>query len=105
MRRTHDFLTVGAPHPLQIATVAALNLPESYYRNLASMYQKKREFFVRGLQEIGFDCSPPRGAYYVMANFGRFPLGEDRAWAMPLGERQRGAAVPGGSLSGDRTDG
>ena len=105
MRRTHDFLTVGAPHPLQIATVAALNLPESYYRNLASMYQKKRDFFVRGLQEIGFDCSPPRGAYYVMANFGRFPFDDDRACAMHLVERQRVAVVPGGSFYGDPKDG
>jgi len=105
MRRTHDFLTVGAPHPLQIATVAALNLPESYYRNLASMYQKKRDFFVRGLQEIGFDCRPPRGAYYVMANFGRFPFDDDLSCAMHLVERQRVAVVPGGSFYGDPKDG
>jgi len=105
MRRTHDFLTVGAPHPLQIATVAALNLPESYYRNLASMYQKKRDFFVRGLQEIGFDCSPPRGAYYVMANFGRFPFDDDLSCAMHLVERERVAVVPGGSFYGDPKDG
>ena len=105
MRRTHDFLTVGAPHPLQIATVAALNLPESYYRNLASMYQKKRDFFVRGLQEIGFDCRPPRGAYYVMANFGRFPFDDDLSCAMHLVERQRVAVVPGGSFYGNPKDG
>jgi aminotransferase len=105
MRRTHDFLTVGAPHPLQIATVAALDLPESYYRNLASMYQKKRDFFVRGLQEIGLDCHFPVGAYYVMAKFGRFPFDDDRAFAMHLVERQRVAAVPGGSFYGDPKDG
>ena len=69
------------------------------------MYQKKRDFFVRGLQEIGFDCSPPRGAYYVMANFGRFPFDDDRACAMHLVERQRVAVVPGGSFYGDPKDG
>src|SRR2546426_1775911 len=105
MRRTHDFLTVGAPHPLQIATVAALNRPESYYRNLASMYQKKRDFFVPGLQETGLDCRPPGGAYYVMADFSRFPFADDRAFAMHLVERRRVAVVPGGSFYANPKDG
>src|SRR2546422_2549978 len=105
MRRTPDFLTVGAPHPCQIATVAAPDLPQPYVGNLASMYQKKRDFFARGLQEIGFDCRPPRGAYYVMANFGRFPFDDDLSCAMHLVERQRVAVVPGGSFYGDPEDG
>jgi len=105
MRRTHDFLTVGAPHPLQIAAAAALALPESYYQHLASMYQQKRDDFVRGLQKAGLDCRPPRGAYYVMANFGRFPFDDDWAFAMHLVERLRVAVVPGGSFYGDPKDG
>jgi aminotransferase len=105
MRRTHDFLTVGAPHPLQIAAAAALALPESYYRDLAVMYQKKRDLFVRGLQDAGLDCRPPRGAYYVMANFGRFPFEDDWSFAMHLVERLRVAVVPGGSFFGDAKEG
>ena len=31
IRRAHDFITVGAPHPLQEAAVTALELPDSYY--------------------------------------------------------------------------
>ena len=105
MRRTHDFLTVGAPHPLQIAAAVALGLPEAYYRDLASMYQKKRDLFVRGLQDAGLDCHPPKGAYYVMANFGRFPFEDDWSFAMHLVERLRVAVVPGGSFYGDPKDG
>jgi aspartate/methionine/tyrosine aminotransferase len=105
MRRTHDFLTVGAPHPLQMAGVAALGLPESYYRDLASMYEKKRDFFVAGLQAAGLDCRPPRGAYYVMANFDRFPFSDDWAFAMHLVERVGVAVVPGGSFYGVPKDG
>ena len=105
MRRTHDFLTVGAPHPLQIAAAVALGLPESYYRDLATMYQKKRDLFVRGLQDAGLDCHPPKGAYYVMANFGRFPFEDDWSFAMHLVERLRVAVVPGGSFYGDPKDG
>ncbi|HYY47682.1 MAG TPA: aminotransferase class I/II-fold pyridoxal phosphate-dependent enzyme [Thermoplasmata archaeon] len=105
MRRTHDFLTVGAPHPLQIAAAAALDLPESYYRELARMYQAKRDGFVRGLQEAGLDCRPPRGAYYVMTDFSRFPFPDDWSFAMHLVERCGVAVVPGSSFYGDPGDG
>ena len=105
MRRTHDFLTVGAPHPLQIAAVAALGLPDAYYRNLASMYQQKRDVFIRGLQEVGLDCAAPRGAYYVMAKFGHFPFDDDWAFVMHLVEHQRVAVVPGSSFYGDPNEG
>jgi len=105
MRRTHDFLTVGAPHPLQIAAVAALDLPEAYYRDLARTYEGRRDAFVRGLREAGLDCRPPGGAYYVMADFGRFPFADDWAFAMYLVERLRVAVVPGSSFYGDPHDG
>ncbi|MGH3054813.1 MAG: pyridoxal phosphate-dependent aminotransferase, partial [Gaiellaceae bacterium] len=32
IRKMHDFLTVGAPHPLQCAGVQALRLPDAYYQ-------------------------------------------------------------------------
>jgi aspartate/methionine/tyrosine aminotransferase len=105
MRRTHDFLTVGAPHPLQIAAAAALNLPESYYRELAKMYQAKRDVFVRGLQAAGLGCRSPGGAYYVMTDFERFRFDDDWAFAIHLVERLRVAVVPGSSFYGDPKDG
>lgn len=105
MRRTHDFLTVGAPHPLQIAAVAALGLPESYYRDLARTYQSRRDMFVRGLKEAGLECRSPEGAYYIMAKFDRFPFADDWAFAMYLVERLRVAVVPGSSFYGNPQDG
>src|SRR5207244_629603 len=105
MRRTHDFLTVGAPHPLQIAAVAALGLPQSYYTELARSYQAKRDVFVQGLRDAGLDCRPPGGAYYVMADFERFPFEDDWAFAMYLVERLRVAVVPASSFYGDPVDG
>ncbi|HEY7587421.1 MAG TPA: aminotransferase class I/II-fold pyridoxal phosphate-dependent enzyme [Thermoplasmata archaeon] len=105
MRRTHDFLTVGAPHPLQIAAVKALALPRSYYEELARSYQKKRDRFVRGLQSLGFGCRAPGGAYYVMADFSTFNFDDDWAFAMYLVERLRVATVPGSSFYGWPDDG
>ena len=34
IRKAHDFLTVGAPHPLQMAGVKALEMPASYFDHL-----------------------------------------------------------------------
>ena len=100
MRRTHDFLTVGAPHPLQIAAVAALHLPPSYYRGLAASYQGKRDVFVQALQSLGLGCRVPGGAYYVMADISPFPFPDDWGFAMYLVERLRVAVVPGSSFYG-----
>ncbi len=105
MRRIHDFLTVGAPHPLQIGAAAALALPESYYAELARMYRAKRDRFVGGLRAVGLDCREPGGAYYVMADFSRLPFEDDWASAMYLVERLGVATVPGSSFYGNPEDG
>jgi len=105
MRRTHDFLTVGAPHPLQVAAVTALSLPDAYYRDLAAMYTARRDAFVRALTEVGLACRAPSGAYYVMADFSRFRFPDDWAFAMYLVERIRVATVPGSSFYGRPKDG
>ena len=105
MRRNHDFLTVGAPHPFQIAGIVALGLPPSYYEDLAASYRAKRDRFVRGLRSVGLDCRPPAGAYYVMADASRFPFPDDWAFAMYLVERLRVAVVPGSSFYGKPGDG
>ena len=105
MRRIHDFLTVGAPHPLQIGAVTALALPDSYYADLAARYRAKRDRFVRGLQAVGLDCREPGGAYYVMADFSRLPFEDDWAFARYLVERLGVATVPGSSFFGVREEG
>src|SRR5437879_13223444 len=67
IRKVHDFLTVGAAHPLQIAIAEALELPPSFYAELLGDYQERRDAIVTGLQECGFTTSSPDGAYYVTA--------------------------------------
>jgi aspartate/methionine/tyrosine aminotransferase len=101
VRRTHDFLTVGAPHPLQMGVAAALRLPRDYYAKLAREYDEKRHFLVSTLQKAGFRCQAPEGAYYVMADFGELRLQrdmDDRAFALWLVEHIGLAGVPGSSF-------
>jgi L-glutamine---4-(methylsulfanyl)-2-oxobutanoate aminotransferase len=97
IRKIHDFLTVGAPAPLQEACIAALRLPESYYRDLASLYDRKRKILFSGLREAGFDCSLPEGAYYIFTDISGFHM-SDREFAHYLVKEIGVAAVPGSSF-------
>ena len=100
IRKIHDFLTVGAPAPLQQACVAALRLPAGYYRDLAADYDRKRRLLHRGLQKAGFSCELPEGAYYLFADIGSFGM-TDTAFARHLVETVGIAAVPGSSFYHD----
>ena len=71
-KKVHDFLTVGAPAPLQEAAVAGLNFPESYYDELRALYTEKRDHFLAGLDRIGLKHNVPQGTYFVMVDIGAF---------------------------------
>lgn len=71
-RKVHDFLTVGAPAPLQEAAVAGLNLPQSYYEGLQALYTKKRNLFCQLLTSAGLKHNTPQGAYFVMMDIADF---------------------------------
>ncbi|MBS1829504.1 MAG: aminotransferase class I/II-fold pyridoxal phosphate-dependent enzyme [Acidobacteria bacterium] len=98
IRKVHDFLTVGAAHPLQMAGVTALGLPDEYYSELGREYQKKRDHIVSVLEETGFRPFRPSGAYYVMADISGFGFANDTEFAMHLLQRCGVAAVPGSSF-------
>jgi len=97
LRKIHDFLTVGAPAPLQHACVAALRLPKSYYWKLAQGYDKKRRILFDGLRNAGFACQLPEGAYYIFTDIAGFGM-KDTEFAHYLVEKTGVAAVPGSSF-------
>ncbi|HJU27580.1 MAG TPA: aminotransferase class I/II-fold pyridoxal phosphate-dependent enzyme [Candidatus Binataceae bacterium] len=98
IRKVHDFLTVGAPHPLQEAGAAALRLPESFYAELAEMYGRKRAMLLEALTVAELECRAPQGAYYVMADVSGLGFEDDFAAANFLLEEVGVAAVPGSSF-------
>jgi aspartate/methionine/tyrosine aminotransferase len=101
IRKVHDFLTVGAPHPLQIAIAHALDLPPSFYMELVGDYRERRDALVTGLQECGFSATTPDGAYYVMAGIDGFGFDDDVAMARHLIEQVAVATVPASSFYHD----
>ncbi len=105
IRKVHDFLTVGAAHPLQIAIASALELPSSFYVELLGDYQERRDAMVAGLRECGFEVEAPDGAYYVMAGFKSFGFDDDVEFARHLIEKAAVATVPASSFYHDPSKG
>ena len=101
IRKVHDFLTVGAPAPLQEAAAVALAMPQDYFRRLADGYRERREFLVPALERAGFKPFAPRGAYYVMTDISGFGFPDDVAFARWLVAEGGVAAVPGSSFYSD----
>ncbi len=98
IRKVHDFLTVGAPAPLQEGAAVMMDCPGEYYRELAATYARKRDFLLAVLRQAGFKCVSPAGAYYIMADFGELSGGDDVSFARWLVREVGVATVPGSSF-------
>jgi aspartate/methionine/tyrosine aminotransferase len=105
IRKVHDFLTVGAPAPLQEAGAFALSLPPAYYEKLAEGYRVRRDHLMPALTAAGFKCFRPRGAYYVMTDISAFSYPDDVSFARYLVQEIGVATVPGSSFYRDPRDG
>lgn len=98
IRKMHDFITVGAPAPLQEAGAVAMRLPDSYYLELASAYQDRRDKMIKMLDDAGFDYIVPKGAYYMMSDISRWGHGDDIEMSKFLVSEVGVATVPGSSF-------
>ncbi|HEX6510841.1 MAG TPA: aminotransferase class I/II-fold pyridoxal phosphate-dependent enzyme [Chloroflexota bacterium] len=98
IRKVHDFMTVGAAAPLQMAAAAALHLPASYYDKLLADYRQRRDFLLPVLAELGFQVFQPHGAYYVMTDVTSFGAINDVDFATHLVRDVGVATVPGSSF-------
>ena len=102
IRRAHDFITVGAPHPLQEAAVTAFELPDSYYVTLRESYQARRDLLWDKVVQAGFETWKPSGAYYILTEAAHLmePRGcrDDHEFAMFLIKEIGVATVPGSSF-------
>jgi aminotransferase len=98
VRKVHDFLTVGAPAPLQEAAVTALDFPLSFYEELQAAYTSRRECFLGYLDRAGLRYTVPQGAYYVLVDISDFGFANDTAFCVWMAREIGVAAVPGSSF-------
>jgi aminotransferase len=74
IRTLHDYATICAATPLQAAAHAAFSLPDSFYSEMMAAYHKRRALIMDILTTVGFQASPPQGAYYIMADYSQLPV-------------------------------
>ena len=96
--KVHDFLTVGAPAPLQEAVIPGLQAGQDYYDGLLKTYTHKRDLFVGGLKSMGLDCTNPQGAYYVLMDVSEFGYKDDLEFCEILARDVGVGTVPGSSF-------
>ena len=97
-RKVHDFLTVGAAAPLQEAVIPGLNFGQDYYDGLLAKYTRKKELFLKGLDDLHIIHNDPEGAYYVMLDISEFGYESDLAFCEDLARLVGVGAVPGSSF-------
>lgn len=98
IKKVHDFLTVGAAHPLQEAAVTGLQFGNEYYTELQEKYTHKRNLFLEGLDSIGLKHTVPQGAYYVLIDISEFGYESDLEFAEILARDVGVGSVPGSSF-------
>jgi aminotransferase len=99
IRKVHDFLTVGAPAPLQEGLATAMDaLGREYYDGMAREYLRRRDLLHRAIVAAGFKAVTPEGAYYILADFSALSDLDDTAFAHWLARERGVAPVPGSSF-------
>lgn len=98
IRKVHDFLTVGAPAPLQAAGAVGLAFDADYFNHLALDYRARRDVLTAALRDAGFDFEIPEGAYYILADFSSISDLPDTQFARWLTREIGVACVPGSSF-------
>jgi aminotransferase len=100
IRKVHDFMTVGAPAPLQEAAATALSLPQEYFDTLGGEYERRRDLLLPFLRSAGFRPHVPNGAYYVMCEYpqGHGAIRDDVEFCRYLIEHVGVATVPASSF-------
>jgi len=95
LRMMHDFHTVTAPHPFQVALAAALELPESFYQRLRDDYWSRKQILAAALAEAGLVCYEPGGAYFLWCQYSDVSQEDDAAFCRRLMSEAGVAGVAG----------
>ena len=94
----NDLYFVCAPTPLQLGAAAGFEAPRSYFEELQSGYQQKRDRICEALHKARLPPILPEGAYYVLADCSRLGFATSREAAMHVLETTRVASVPGSAF-------
>jgi len=106
IRTAKQFLTYVNGGPFQPAIALGLGFPDSFFADLASDLQAKRDHLVPGLKAAGFDVFPTQSTYFVTVDVRPLqPDGDGMAFCRALPERCGVVAIPAEVLYARKAEG
>jgi N-succinyldiaminopimelate aminotransferase len=93
-QRARQFMSFAVAHPLQVGAAYALKSPSTYYEELISSFELKRNRLFNMLNGAGFKAAIPQGGYFVMADFSEVFDGDDVAFAKWLTQEVGVTCIP-----------
>lgn len=96
MMKIHQYIMMCAPIISQKAGIEALKT-RSDTLEMRSSYEKRRNFLVAALNEMGIPCHLPKGAFYVFPYIGDYGL-SSKDFALRLLDEENVACVPGSAF-------
>lgn len=102
----NDQAYVCAPAPLQYGVAKGLEaLPKSYYTDMATTFQAKRDQLCQALDRVGLTPHVPEGSYYILADIASIPGATGKERVMRLLDETGIASVPGEAFYQHAEDG
>ncbi len=92
MNRVHQYTMLSAPTTAQYMAIEALDSCGGDVEEMRREFDRRRNFVLSRLDEIGLDCFTAKGAFYV---FPECPWDSDDEFAEALLEEEGVAVVPG----------
>jgi aminotransferase len=92
--KVHQYAIMSAPTISQFAALAALEIGEPFVREMHAKYNRRRQFLVSALNEMGLDCFEPKGAFYAFPDVSSTGMDGDE-FAEKLLVEKNVAVVPG----------
>ncbi|MBI1885838.1 MAG: aminotransferase class I/II-fold pyridoxal phosphate-dependent enzyme [Chloroflexi bacterium] len=104
MMKVHQYIIMSAPTPSQYAALEAIRSGEAESQRMVADFDRRRQFVVPALRDMGLACSEPRGAFYAFPSI-RLPAGrhgstglDDVEFAERLLEEEKVAVIPGSAF-------
>lgn len=72
LTRIKSYLDYGTFTPIQVAAITALEGPDDCVKEIALMYEKRRNVLCEGLQEAGWQVEKPKATMFVWARIPEF---------------------------------
>jgi aspartate/methionine/tyrosine aminotransferase len=95
IRNMHDFHTVTAPHPFQIALAGALGLPDEFYIKLRHEYWERKQLLCDAVEKCGMTIYEPGGSYFLWCRYAGLSDEDDTSFGERLMREAGVAGVPG----------